>query len=340
MVSYRFLARKGASVSGKPSETVCGEHKALTQSVGFCDLGPRTHLRIHGADRATFLHGLCTNDVRGLTVGQGCEAFLTNVQGRTIGYVYVFCGEESLDVETVARQAPSLLPALDRYIIREDVQLEDASDARTELVVAGPQADQCLRRCLTQEPPADMFAHATVQLQSSSISVRRVPFTHPLCYFVVLPSNRRDGFAAQLQAGGASACGRAALEMARIEAGSPIFGTDLSDANLPQELDRNDVALSFTKGCYLGQETVARLDALGHVNRRLRGLLFAGQEIPERGSELIVNEKTVATLTSTGWSPRLQAPLALGYVRRGLDAAGQTLDSQLGPATVIALPIE
>jgi folate-binding protein YgfZ len=318
---------------------VSNEHRALTQAVGFSDLGSRTHICITGSDRIAFLQGLCTNDVRALTSGQGCEAFLTNAQGRTVGYVYVFCSEDRLDIETVAGQAPVLLPSLDRYIIREDVQLEDVSDEFSELVVAGPESEACLRRCFSVDVPAEMFAHVACPWESQTLSVRRVPFTRPQCFFVAVARSQRDRLAAQLSTGGAITCGQQALEIARIEAGSPLFGVDLSDANLPQELDRNDAAISFHKGCYLGQETVARLDALGHVNRRLTGLRFAGDEIPAPGVELVVAGKVVATLTSTAWSLRLQAPFALAYVRRGSDAAGQALDSQLGPATVMRLPV-
>src|SRR5205814_560451 len=116
-----------------------------------------------------------------------------------------------------------------------------------------------------------------------------------------------------------------ALEMVRIEAGTPFFGQDITDKNLPQELGRDALAISFTKGCYLGQETVARIDALGHVNQTLRGLRFAGLEIPQAGADLSTPDKpdkAVAHVTSAAFSPRLAAPLALGYVRRGYEAPG------------------
>src|SRR5438046_8506879 len=103
----------------------------------------------------------------------------------------------------------------------------------------------------------------------------------------------------------------------RIEAGYPLYGRDITDKNLPQEIDRDRLAISFTKGCYLGQETVARIDALGHVNRLLRGIKFLTSAIPERGTELQSGGKVVGHVTSSCWSPGIGAPLALGFLRRG-----------------------
>src|SRR5262249_33064178 len=107
----------------------------------------------------------------------------------------------------------------------------------------------------------------------------------------------------------------------------------------PQELGRDALAISFTKGCYLGQETVARIDALGHVNQTLRGLRFHGQTVPTPGTVLTVADKTVAHVTSAAFSPRLNAPLALGYVRHGQTAPGTQLRSSLGEATVVEFPL-
>ncbi len=128
--------------------------------------------------------------------------------------------------------------------------------------------------------------------------------------------------------------------MARIEAGTPYYGRDLSDANLPQELAHDARAISFTKGCYIGQETVARLDALGHVNRTLCGVRLAGSEIPPVGTEFTGGAgKSVGQVTSAAFSPRLDAPLALAYVRRGENMPGSRLESSLGSAEVVALPV-
>jgi folate-binding protein YgfZ len=143
---------------------------------------------------------------------------------------------------------------------------------------------------------------------------------------------------------GAVPADMAAFEMARIEAGTPLYERDISEKNLPQEVNRDALAISFTKGCYLGQETVARIDALGHVNRVLVGLRCFGEQAPASGTELHAGEATegspvVGAITSAAYSPRLHGPLALGYVRRGHTQVGTQLTSLAGPAEIAALPL-
>ena len=142
-----------------------------------------------------------------------------------------------------------------------------------------------------------------------------------------------------LLAAGATLCEAEAFDTARIEAGTPLFGRDITNANLPQEVDRNEQTISFTKGCYLGQETVARIDALGHVNQTLCGVRFQRQVVPEISTELMLDDKKVGRVTSATYSPRLAAPLALAYVRRGHNAVGAALASPIGAAEVIELPL-
>ena len=127
--------------------------------------------------------------------------------------------------------------------------------------------------------------------------------------------------------------------MVRIESGTPLFGVDVTSDNLPQEVDRNEQAINFNKGCYLGQETIARLDALGHVNRLMVGLRFAGKNVPLPGTILKQNDKPLARITSSCWSSALECPLALGYVRRGHTTPGSQINSESLDAQVVRLPV-
>jgi hypothetical protein len=171
-------------------------------------------------------------------------------------------------------------------------------------------------------------------------SIRRVDITQPGGFLISCARSALAQLWKSLRDGGARPCGAEAFEMTRIEAGTPEYGRDLSDANLPQELARDARAISFTKGCYIGQETVARLDAMGHVNRTLCGVCFAAAEIPLVGTEFHGEAgKSLGQVTSAAFSPRLGAPLALAYVRRGTNTPGSRLESSLGAAEVVALPI-
>jgi folate-binding protein YgfZ len=163
---------------------------------------------------------------------------------------------------------------------------------------------------------------------------------------------RPDARVLELKAGEAEALGANLAEQqpqlvhaktfaaARIESGMPLFGVDFHEDNLPQEVGRDAESISFTKGCYLGQETVARIDALGHVNQRLVGVRFSGNEVPQAGTELSFGGAKVGRVTSAAWSPRLSAPLALAMVRREANAVGTKLESPFGAAEIVALPLK
>ena len=160
-------------------------------------------------------------------------------------------------------------------------------------------------------------------------------------YLIAFNRENLEAIRQMLDRAGATQCGFEALDAARIEQGTPWFGRDITEQNLPQEIDRDRQAISFTKGCYLGQETVARIDALGHVNRLLRGIRFDGDVVPSSGLELRVGngQKTVGHITSACWSPKLNAPLALAFVNRGHHEPGARLESEIGSAEVVSLPI-
>ena len=184
-----------------------------------------------------------------------------------------------------------------------------------------------------------MFSHIDLQHENQLISLRRVPLLHPCCFVLSCPEPVSATLQERLEMGGAQRSERAALEIRRVESGTPVYGEDITDANLPQEVNRSSTAISFNKGCYLGQETVARLDALGHVNWTLTGILFSGNQMPDRGTELQVDGKTVARITSAVWSFRCNTPLALAYLRRGYDRPGHTFPTPFGTATVASLPL-
>jgi folate-binding protein YgfZ len=315
------------------------EYEALTGGVGVAPWLERTQIEFTGDDRATFLHNLCTNNVRALQVGQGCEAFITNVQGKTIGHGYLFAGAEALIFDTSPAQAAKLLPHFEKYHLREKVTYRDRSAEWMELLLSGKDVTALCRIIASDSPPERRLEHRPVQTGGHSVSLRQLDFCGPTTFSLSGDASAIHAVWATLIAAGARPCGQEAVEMARIEAGTPVFGQDITDKNLPQELARDALAISFTKGCYLGQETVARIDALGHVNQTLCGLRFSGSDVPPSGMDLTVGEKTAAHVTSSAFSRRLNAPLALGYVRRGHNTPGTVLTSSRGEATVVELPL-
>ncbi|MBP87637.1 MAG: folate-binding protein [Planctomycetaceae bacterium] len=309
----------------------------LRDGAGYCDFSSRTQIEILGADRAKVLHGLCTNDINRLNSGEGCEAFLTNIQGRTIGFVYVFCLDKSLVLETVPGHSDHLIASIDRYVIREDVALSDRSAEWGELLLSGEQSASLLGSLADFELPSESLGTCQGLVAGIETEVRRVSYCAPTAFFLRCQANEAQQLAEALESADAAACSPEAVDIGRIEMGTPLFGQDITDENLPQEVNRDSQAISFTKGCYLGQETVARIDALGHVNRKLVQLRFAGEQVPAPGSPIELDGKRLATITSSCISERLGRPLALAYVRRGQERPGNVLASEYGDATVVQL---
>ncbi|MGE0607118.1 MAG: folate-binding protein YgfZ [Pirellulales bacterium] len=311
------------------------EYAALANTTGLVALPDRTQVELTGRDRASFLHSFCTNDIRSLAPGQGREAFICNVQGKLAGHGLVFCREESLVLESTPGQAEKLIQHLDRYLIREQVELHDRSHDWQELLLAGPQAESLLAALNIAPLPGERLSHGKAFIGGCQVQVRRVDFVRPPALLLSMESSRAAAVWRTLLDAGARPCGWQAWEAARIEAGWPWYGQDMNDENLPQELARDTQAISFVKGCYLGQETVARIDALGHVNKLLCRLRFATATPPAAGTVLFNGEKEVGRITSAAFSPGTQASVALGYLRRGSHQPGQAVESAVGPGEVM-----
>lgn len=315
------------------------QYRALNDDAGFVLLGNRTQIALTGGDRAAFLNNFCTNDIKQLVPGAGCEAFITNVQGRILAFVHVACGEDVIRLETVAGQTEKIISHLDRYLITEDVELKDIGQQKSAVGVAGATSQEALSGLLECEVLADPCAHLTARFHSSDVIVQSVRATLGPCFFASVNDAELDRFVSALEAAGAIGCSPDAWESCRIEAGFPEYGRDITEKNLPQEVGRNQTAISFIKGCYLGQETVARIDALGHVNWHLVGIRCEGTEAPEAGAEIKLGDKEVGSVTSSCFSPRLSAPLAMGYVRREQAEAGTKLKCADGEAEIVQLPL-
>ena len=316
------------------------EYESLVAGAGLVDLGQRTRVALTGDDRVKFLHNLATNDIRRLTPGEGCEAFLLNAQGKILFHVLVACTDDELLLDTVPGEGERLLAHLDRYLIREQVTLEDRSAQRGQMLLSGSRSLEVLGG-MGITPPAGRLEHKPVRIGDNESRLLRVDMTVAGAVMLDMPIDQREAVRQAILSAGATTCGDQALEAARIEAGFPWFGRDITHDNLPQEVARDQLAISFVKGCYIGQETVARIDALGHVNRTLVGLLFDDGAVPAIGSELHNSEgKVVGQITSAAYSPRAGTAVGLSYVRRGSDVVGTRLACGGVAAVVSRLPME
>ncbi len=312
---------------------------ALTQGVGIAELTGRTILEVTGTDRVQILQSFTTNDIKRLTPGQGCEAFVTSPQGKTLGHALIFCEEQQHVIDTSPEQAKTLIDHFNRYVITEDAVFTDKSSELVDLLVAGREAAALLAKCAGASMPSAAYSHCPVRIADQPVAVQRVEYAGTDSFFLKVSAASAQIVIAALQQAGATPCEPAAVESVRLEAGFPLFGVDITAENLPQEVNRDSQAISFKKGCYLGQETVARIDAIGHVNRLLVGIRFEGSQIPATNEPLLAAGQQVGHVTSAVWSPRLQAPLALAYVRRNHAKSGTSLESAIGSGAVISLPL-
>jgi len=288
------------------------DYDALTTQCGVIQLADWSQVRVSGRDRASFLHNMCSNDIRRLEPGQSCEAFFTDVKGKILAQVLVIAAGEHIELLTVPGQAGKLITHLDRYIIREDVQLADVTNDFAWYYALGPLAGE-------------------IKAENNELIVQS-DLLWPGGFLVRAASGDSSSFAALPTIDTTSP----AWNALRVESKLPLFGTDFDDSNFPQEIDRNERAISFTKGCYLGQETIARIDALGHVNKKLVLVKFAGEQVPAIGSKLTKEGQDVGVVTTSSWSPHLAAPAALAFVRRGANDLGVKLQSDVGEAEVVS----
>lgn len=336
-------------MSQPPNSSPQSDYAAARSTAVVFDLADRTHVELTGADRVKFLHNFCTNDIKALKPGQGTEAFITNVQGKIVGHVFVFVGESALWLDTVAGQAERLIAHLSRYQITEDVTFTDWSAAWAELLVVGPQAAEVVSKLVTGPLPIRHLDHAALPVATDiadKLVVRRFDALGIPAFLLTGPRDRLPKLTASVAASGANSAAAGVLETIRIEAGLPHCGRDITDDNFAQEANRTRQSINFKKGCYLGQEPIARIDALGHVNQELRVLRVASFSPPPVGSELFPldnDQKSVGRVTSSAIGfANVGGSVALAMVRRGfLDhgtqirvlVAGQFVAAIVSPPT-------
>lgn len=344
-----FTAVNGCEVVARYSDPPV-EHTALRRAAAFFDLSCRGRLCVLGADRERFLNGQVTNDVKTLGTGQGCYAAIVNAKGRmeSDAFIYRLPDEFLLDFEPGISTA--LIYRLERYVISDDVRIADAAPHYGLLSVQGPRAAAVVTALgLDVKPPAAPLTMVSAKDDRlGEIYLANQPRVGQPGFDLFVPMAAQVKAAETLLAAvktvGGCAAGWDALEMARIEMGIPRFGADMDATNLPPEAGLEDRAISYTKGCYIGQEVIARVRTYGQVTRRLCGLRLADDlpRLPTRGNPLFKEGREVGFVTSAVRSPVLNANIALGYVRRECNEVGTelTLRAAFGdsPARIVPLP--
>jgi folate-binding protein YgfZ len=307
--------------------TLTSEYSTLREAAGIVDRSERGKLALAGADAKGFLQGQVTNDTERLVDGSGCYATFLTPKGKMLGDLRILDAGAELLLDTERDSLQALFNLIRRYSIGYDVSLGKRTLESGLLSVIGPRAAAVVG---VGHLPSTEHAHAAVSLDGLEVrAIRTADGVDVLCAAADTEALRE----ALVRAGGAPV-GEEAAECARIESGRPRYGIDLDDTVIPQEAGLNARAVSFTKGCYVGQETVARLFYRGKPNRHLQGLRCEAPVAP--GETVRFGERTVATVGSATVSPRL-GPIALALVRREAPIGSPV---NIGDGDVAAMVVE
>jgi folate-binding protein YgfZ len=321
---------------------VADEYLALQEGAGLLDLSHRQLLRITGRDRRSWLHGQVTQEVNALPDGRGAYSTIMTPQGKLVSDLRIFALPDALWLDAPAGTAQPLAEYLERFLIMERAEIEDLTDRWALLSLQGPLAP-CAIACLFGQEARHMerWAVQSLTFQGETALVTRSEQCGEDGYDIFVPAGPAPALWAALSQSRRSfavhSVGWEAFNLRRVEAGIPWWGAELDSTLMPLEA-RLDRAISLHKGCYVGQEIVARIDARGHVNNLLAGFLVHGAA-PAFGALVLREGRRVGRIASVVHSPRLNRLVALGFLRRELQENGARFPVEGGgEVEVTALP--
>jgi folate-binding protein YgfZ len=316
---------------------------------GLIDLSSRGRLSVTGSEAVQFLNGLITNDMKTLEHDHWMPAAFPNVQGRLIAAVRVLRLKDPIDsipafiIDTEPVTRDVVLATLNRFTLAGDFRIEDLSVSTSLISVQGKKAAQLVRETLGDEAAAlKRYQSLQVDWSGKSLTVMRASHTAEDGFDIFVPSEEASDLWNAFHKAGAESVGFDALEMLRVEAGEARYGIDMDETNVVSEANLDD-AVSFTKGCYIGQEIIARIKYRGHVAKKLTGLMFESEVRASRGAKIIsIEEKEIGRITSVIFSPHLNRTIAMGYVKYDFLSPGTTVkvsaDEQQLSAIICDLP--
>jgi folate-binding protein YgfZ len=308
------------------------EYSALHNGALFFDRSDRTRMRISGPKAAELLTGMVTNDVSALTAGEGQYAAALTPKGKIVADLRIFALEDSLLVDTSAAAAPGWKEMVRKYVNPRIAPYHDVTAELSDVGVFGRASRSIVSRVIGADDKdlAALAPYSSIARPFGDVSViiARVPEMDLEGYEIFVPAAAADTLKTRLKAAGIAGGARDTWEIARVESGRPQWGADMDDTTLPQEANFDELgAISYTKGCYIGQETVARVHFRGHVNRFLRRLRFVTRPAPPKGAELVDETgKVIGEIRSVALSPRYGG-VALAMVRREV-LPGTTLQAR------------
>lgn len=307
------------------------EYRTVRQQAGLIDHSTMGLIEVRGSDRVAFLHNLLTNDIKALAPETGCQAALVSPTAKLLADLLVLADDECHWLFVDRRQVDTVLKTLGHYLVTEDVTFQDHSATRVVISVQGPTSLPVIQTA-NDESFTLVAPCQHVQMTVESVSVHLIAHSltgEPGVLLVVLAEQAAWLWAWLLERGrpqGVVPVGWEALNVLRIEAGIPWYGIDMDETNLLPETGLEERAVSDTKGCYVGQEVIARLHTYGSVSRKLTGLVCEGLLVPKAADPIRKDDHVVGEIRSACFSPALQKPIAMGYVARPCYEAGTVME--------------
>jgi folate-binding protein YgfZ len=319
--------------------TVPDQHHVLERGAAIGAIAPRSAIGLSGKDRAAYLQGLLTNDIQALQPGSGCYAAWLTPQGRMVTDMHVFESGDMMLLDVPADLLAATLQRLDQFLFSEDVQFADLSSSLAAVWIHGPEAPGIVERALTGTGELGSWANyrnARAEFEGAPVVVARVDQLGAPGFVIYLEPSREPDLQRALTAMGAVAVGQEAIDAARIAAGYPLFGADMTGDTIPLEAGIESSAISLTKGCYVGQEVIIRVlhRGQGRVAKRLVGI--RAEAGVRAGSKIYSERREVGTVTSAATSPRLGS-IALGYVHRDFVQPGTPVTVEVDGTHVAAV---
>ncbi len=317
------------------------EYWAVKKAAGIADISNAGRLRITGKDRVSFLNGLLTSDVAQLREDGGQHSALLNPKARILADLYLYGQPDGILVDTGDSPASKVKDALDRFVITEDVQIRDATRDLVQITIQGPSSGPAIGEALGLELEGLKPLGHKILGPSTIVSRDRSGLGG---YDIILPNEEAEavwnGFLLKTGDMGVRPIGSKAMEMLRLEAGYPRYGIDIDDNTIVLEAGFRD-AISFTKGCYMGQEVVARATHIGRVNKQLVRLEIEARDPPSARSKLKSNDVEAGFITSAAFSPGLGKVACLAYANRDFAKEGARLavEQEDGPISAVVTKV-
>jgi folate-binding protein YgfZ len=320
---------------------VAAEHQAARDGTGVIDRSLVGKVTVTGRDRQAFLQGMLSNEIKSLQPGQGTGAAFLDAHGKVMTLLHVYVLEDRLLLELPPGLTGQTLALLDKFLISEKAYFEAADESHCVLSVEGKGAQALLSRLSGRNLELAPYEHVEASIAGAPVRViRRSEIGGAGCQCWTMPFHGAQLWRALVESG-ARPVGMEALDVLRVEAGIPWYGHDVDDTVILPET-RLEHLVSYNKGCYIGQEVVARVKYRGHVNRALSGLVLGGDRVPRAGAKVLDDGKEIGRVTSAVRSIALGRPIALGYIRREHQAPGTAVTVHDGnvsiPGRVAPLP--